>query len=123
MLILICHKDQVSFRKYVNDDESFADTVDTPKEEAEQHRKRKCLNCAINKGKLLGGKKEWTHEGVNKASDETINKVYAECKEHELNEKGEKTGEALDKRVISLYLTRMSQVVKIRDVEKLEQNI
>ena len=39
----------------LNDDEFFADTVDTPKEGAEQHKKRECLKGAIRKGKVLGG--------------------------------------------------------------------
>ena len=42
----------------LNDDEFFRDTVDTPKEGIEQHRKRECLKCVIRKGKvyLLGRK-------------------------------------------------------------------
>ena len=35
----------------LNDDEFFGDTVDTPKEAIEQHRKRECLNSVINKSK------------------------------------------------------------------------
>ena len=42
---------------------------------------------------LLGHK--WTHERVDKASDKTINKTYAEYRQRELNGKGEKTGRAL----------------------------
>ena len=38
---------------------------------------------------LLGSK--WTQEKVDKANDGTINKTYAEYKQRELNEKGEKT--------------------------------
>ena len=55
----------------------FGDTVETPKEGAEQHRKRECLKGAISKGKmyLLGGKQKWTQEKVDKGSDETINKT------------------------------------------------
>lgn len=34
-----------------------------------------------------------------------------------------KTGKALGKHVISLYLTGISQVVKIKHVEKLQQDI
>ena len=34
-----------------NDDEFFGDTVDTPKEAIEQHRKRECLKSVISKGK------------------------------------------------------------------------
>ena len=70
---------------------------------------------------LLGSK--WTHGRIDKASDETINKTYAEHKQRELNEKGEKTGKALGKNVINLYSTRISRVVKIRDVKKLQQDI
>ena len=99
-----------------NDDESFGDTVDTQKEGIGQHRKRECLKSVISKGKayLLGSK--WTHEKVNKASDETINKTYVEYKQRELNERGEKTGKALGKHIINLYSTGISRVVKIRDV-------
>ena len=70
---------------------------------------------------LLGSK--WTHERIDKASDETSNKTYAEHKQRELNEKGEKTGKALGKIVINFYSTSIFQVVKIRDVEKLQQDI
>ena len=74
---------------------------------------------AISKGKVLGGKKQWAHE----ASDEAINKTYAEYYRKELNEKGEKTGKALGKHVSSLCSTGICQVVKIRDVKKLRQDI
>ena len=58
-----------------------------------------------------------------KASDETINKKYAEYKQRELNEKGEKTGKAIGKHVINLYSTGISQWLKINDVKKLRQGI
>ena len=63
----------------LNDLGLFGDTVDTPKEGIEQNRKRECLKSIISKGNtyLLGGKHRWIHERVNKASDETINKIYA----------------------------------------------
>ena len=69
---------------------------------------------------LLGHK--WTHERVDKASDEVINKTYALYKLLELNEKGERTGKALGKHVIKLYSTGISRMVKIRDVHKLRQD-
>ena len=51
---------------------------------------------------------------VDKASKKkTINKTYAEYKQRELNEKGEKTGKVLGKHAISLFSTGISQVVKI----------
>ena len=60
---------------------------------------------------------------MGKASDEVINKTYAEYKQRELNEKGEKTGKALGRHVINLYATRISRQVKIRNVHKLCQDI
>ena len=64
----------------LNDDEFFGDAVNTPKEGIQQHRKQECLKSVISKGKayLLGSK--WTQEEADKASDETINKTYAEYK-------------------------------------------
>ena len=58
------------------DDDFLGDVVDIPKEGIEEHKKRECLKDAMDKGKayLLGSK--WTHEAVDKASDETINKKY-----------------------------------------------
>ena len=106
----------------LNDDDFFGDAVDTPKEGIDQHKKRECCSV-IDKGKghLLGHK--WTHERVDKASDETINKRYAKYKQRELKEKGEKTGKALGKHVIYLYSMGISRVIKIRDIKKLPQNI
>ena len=93
----------------LNDDDFFGDIVDTPKEGIEQHKKRECLKGTIEKGKayLLGYK--CTHGRVDKASDETINKTYAEYRQRELNEKYEKTGKALGKHVINLYSTDISR--------------
>ena len=101
----------------------LGDIVDTPKEGIEEHKKRECLKGVIDKGKayLLGH--EWTRGRVNKASDETVNKTYAEYKQRELNEKGEKTGKALGKHVINLYSTGISRWLKIKDVKKLWQDI
>ena len=81
----------------LNVDEVFGDNVDTPKKGTEKHKKREELKNVVDKSKL--GHK-WTHERVDKASDEVINKTYAEYKQRELNEKGEKTGKTLDKRNI-----------------------
>ena len=107
----------------LNDDKFFGDIVDTPKEGIEQHKKRECLKSVMDRGKtyLLGSK--WTHERVEKASDETINKTYTEYKQRQLNEKGENTGKALGKYVINLYSTGISRWLKIKDVKKLHQDI
>ena len=81
----------VDVANILNDDDFFGDIVDTPKEGAEQHKKQECLKSVIDRGKayLLGSK--WTHEKVDKASDEIINKRYAEYKQREITEKGEKS--------------------------------
>ena len=104
----------------LNDDGFLVDVVDTPKEGTEQHKKWKELKSFIDRG-MLGHK--WTHERVDKESDETINKKYVEYKQRELNEKGEKTAKALGKHVINLYSTGISRFVKIKDVKKLRQDI
>ena len=70
---------------------------------------------------LLGHK--WTHGRVGKTSDEIINKTYAAYKQRELNEKGEKSGKALGKNVINLYSTGVSRLLKVKDVQKLRQDI
>ena len=86
--------------------EFFNDVVDTPKEATEQHKKAEELNSVIDKGKL--GHK-WTNKRVDKASNEIINKPYAEYKQRELNEKGEKAGKVLGKHVINLDSTGISR--------------
>ena len=68
----------------LNDDEFFVGTVDTLKEGVDQHRKREFLIRAVSKGKVLGSKKQWTHEKIDKASDGTINKTYADNRQVEL---------------------------------------
>ena len=86
--------------------EGVLNVVDIPEESIEQHKKREELKSVIDKGKL--GHK-WTHKRVDKASDEIINKTYAEYQQRELNEKGEKNGKALGKHVINLYSTGISR--------------
>ena len=102
----------------LKDDDFFGDVVDTPEEGIEQHKKQEELKSVIDKGKL--GHK-WTHRRVDKASDEIINKTYAEYKQRKLNEKGEKTGKALGKHVINLHSTGISRRLEIKDVKKLRQ--
>ena len=103
----------------LNDDELFGDVVDTPEKGIEQDKNREELKSAIDRGKLY----KWTHETVDKASDKTIRKTYAEYRQREVNEKVEKTGKALGRHVISLYSSRIYRMVKIRDVHKLCQDI
>ena len=100
------------------DDNFFGDIVDKLKDSFEQHKKQECLKSVIDKGKghLLG---KWTHAKMDKASDETMNKKYAEQKHRELNEKGEKTCKAFGKHVINFYSTGISRWLKLKDVKKL----
>ena len=86
-------------------------------------KKQEVLKSVLDKGKshLLGYK--WTHKRVDKTSAEIINKTYAEYRQCELKEKGEKTGKALGKHVINLYSTGISRRLKIKDVKKLWQDI
>ena len=96
-------------RGILNDDKFLGDIVNTPKEGIEQIKKRKCLKSVIDKGKvhLLGHK--WTHERVDKASNEVINKTYAEYTQRKIIAK------VLGKFVIKLYSKIISRFVKIRD--------
>ena len=105
------------------DDYFFGDILDTPKQGIEPHKKREYLKSVIDRGKayLLGSK--WTQEKVDKASDEIINKTYAEYKQREISAKGGKTAKALGKHVIKLYSTGISRWFKISDVKKLNQDI
>ena len=106
----------------LNVNDFFGDTVDILKEGLEQHRNGEYLKGAISKGKLLAGENQWTHERVNKGSNETINKTYAKYKYREFDEKDNKIVSTIGKHVISLYSTDIYQVVKMRDVKKLQQD-
>ena len=122
ILFIICWRFQYVIKimadigDILNDDEFFGNVVDTPKEGTEQHQIREELKSIIDKGKL--GHK-WTHERVDKASDEVINKTYAEYKQRKLNRKGGKTGKTLVKHVINLHSTGIYPWFKIKDVHKL----
>ena len=74
----------------LNEDDFVGDNVDTPEKSVEQHRKRENFKGAISKGKVLGGKKQWTHERVDKPSDNAVNIPYAEYKQCLLNVENEK---------------------------------
>ena len=54
---MACNKETSDVENVLNDDDIFADTVDTQKEGVEQQRKGKCFKDVTYKGKLLGGKK------------------------------------------------------------------
>lgn len=54
---LACNKETSDVENVLNDDDIFADTVDTQKEGVEQQRKGKYFKDLTYKGKLLSGKK------------------------------------------------------------------
>ena len=74
----------------LNDNEFFRDVVATPKEGIRKHKRREEIKSVIDMSKahLLGHK--WTNGRVDKTSNKTITKMYAEYRQRELNEKGEK---------------------------------
>ena len=102
----------------LNDDDFLVDVVDTSKECTEQHKKRKCLKSAMDRGKAHSLVHKWTHEKVDKASDEIINKTYSKYKQREITGKGEETAKALRKHAIKLYSKGISRFVKIRAAKK-----
>ena len=69
-------------------------TTDTPKKVlialmlSITSTKAEWVKDVISKRKayLLSGKKQWTYEKIDKSRDETINKIYAQCKQHKLKE-------------------------------------
>ena len=80
------------------------------------------LKGTMNKGKLLGGKKQWIHEKVDKISDEFINKAYTEYSQPELNEKDRKTGKWITNHVINWCSINIFKVIKTKDLKKLQQD-
>ena len=50
-------------------------------------------------------------------------KLLTKCTQCEVNEKGEKTAKALGNHFITLYSSKISRWLKIKDVKKLQQDI
>ena len=69
---------------------NFFDEVDTPKEGVENREKREFLKELITQGKKLPGKKPWTVELIDQASNEEVEKLYSKYTQKELQHKGEK---------------------------------
>ena len=74
---------------------NFFDEVDTPKEGVENHEKREVLKELITQGKKLPGKKPWTVELIDQASNEEVEKLHSKYAQKEPHHKGEKTGKAM----------------------------
>ena len=103
----------------LNNHEFSADTIDTPKECIEHYKETRMFKGCIKEGKVYfqGGKKQRTLDRVDKASNRTINKIYAEYKQHKLKENGEITKRAFERHVIGLHLSGISHFVKMKDVK------
>ena len=69
---------------------NFFDKVDTPKEGVENREKREFLKDLITQGKKLPGKKPWTAELIDQASNEEVEKLHSKCTQKELQHKGKK---------------------------------
>ena len=56
---------------------NFFDEVDTPREGVENRAKREFLKELITQGKKLPGKKPWTVELIDQASNEEVEKLHS----------------------------------------------
>ena len=100
---------------------NFFDEVDTPKEGVENQRE--FLKELITQGKKLHGKKPWTVELIDQASNEEVEKLHSKYTQKELQYKGEKTGKAMGKHLIKIYSNGVSKVLRIDDMEELRKDI
>lgn len=103
----------------LNNHEFSADTIDTPKECIEHCKETRMFKDCIKEGKVYfqGGKKQRTLDRIDKASNRTINKIYAEYKKRKLKENGEITKRAFERQLIGLHLSGISHFVKMKDVK------
>ena len=102
---------------------NFFDEVDTPREGVENREKREFLKELITQGKKLPGKKPWTVELIDQASNEEVEKLHSKYTQKELQHKGEKTGKAMGKHLIKIYSNGVSKVLRIDDMEQLRKDI
>ena len=102
---------------------NFFDEVDKPREGVENREKREFLKELITQGKKLPGKKPWTAELIDQASNEEVEKLHSKYTQKELQHKGEKTGKAMGKHLIKIYSNGVSKVLRIDDMEQLRKDI
>ena len=100
---------------------NFFDEADTPREEVENREKREFVKELITQGKILSGKKLWTVELIDQASNEEVEKLLSKYTQKELQHKGEKTGKAMGKHLIKIYSNELSKVLRIDDMEQLRK--
>ena len=101
----------------------FFDEVDTPKEGVENHEKREFLKELITQGKKLPGKKPWTVELIDQASNKEVERLHSKYTQKELQHKGEKTSKAMTKHLIKIYSNGVSKVLRIDNIEQLRKDI
>ena len=102
---------------------NFFDEVDTPREGVENREKREFLKELITQVKKLLGKKPWTVEFIDQASNEEVEKLHSKYTQKELQHKGEKTGKAMGKHLIQLYSNGVSKVLRIDNMEQWRKDI
>ena len=102
---------------------NFFDEVDTPKEGVENRKKRDFLKELITQGKKLSGKKPWTVELIDQASNEEVKKLHSKYTQKELQHKGEKTDQAMGKHLIKIYSNGVSKVLELDDMKQLRKDI
>ena len=102
---------------------NFFDEVDTPREGVENREKHEVLKELITQGEKLNGKKSWTVELIDQASNEEVEKLHSKYTQKELQHKGEKTGKAMGKHLIKIYSNGVSKVLRIDDMKQLRKDI
>ena len=102
---------------------NFFDEVDTPRKGVENRVKREFFKDLITEGKKLPGKKPWTVELIDQASNEEVEKLHSKYTQKELQHKGEKTAKAMGKHLIKIYSNGVSKVLRIDDMEQLRKDI
>ena len=89
----------------------------------ENREKREFLKGLITQGKKLPGKKPWSVELIDQASNEEAEKLHCKYTQKELQHKGEKTDKAMGKHLIQLYSNGVSKVLRIDNIEQLRKDI
>ena len=84
----------------------------------ENREKREFFKKLITQGKKLPGKKPWTVEFIDQASNEKVEKLHSKYTQKDLQHKGEKTGKAMGKHLINIYANGVSKVLRIDDMEQ-----
>ena len=102
---------------------NFFDELDTPREGVENREKREFLKDLITQSKKLPGKKPWTVELIDQASNEEVEKLHSKYTQKELQHKEEQTGKAMGKHLIKLYSNGVSKVLRIDEMEQLRKDI